>query len=47
VDVIIFTGGVGERMPILREQVCSQMEALGIKMNLEEKRPFHRRYSGA
>lgn len=40
VDVIIFTGGVGERMPILREQVCSQMEALGIKMNLEENSRF-------
>lgn len=40
VDVIIFTGGVGERMPILREQVCSQMEALGIKMNLEENARF-------
>lgn len=40
VDVIIFTGGVGERMPILREQVCSQMEALGIKMDLEENARF-------
>jgi acetate kinase len=40
VDVLIFTGGVGERMPILREQVCSEMEALGIELNLEENARF-------
>lgn len=39
-DVMIFTGGVGERMPILREQVCRNMEALGIKLNLEENAKF-------
>jgi acetate kinase len=37
---MIFTGGVGERMPILREQVCQDMEALGIKLNLEENAKF-------
>lgn len=35
-DVLIFTGGVGERMPILREQVCRELDALGIQLNLEE-----------
>lgn len=40
VDVIIFTGGVGERMPILREQVCSNMEALGINLDLKENARF-------
>ncbi|MDD2209794.1 MAG: acetate kinase, partial [Candidatus Cloacimonetes bacterium] len=40
VDVIIFTGGVGERMPILREQVCSNMEALGINLDLQENARF-------
>jgi acetate kinase len=39
-DVLIFTGGVGERMPILREQVCRNMDALGIKLNLEENALF-------
>ena len=39
-DVLIFTGGVGERMPILREQVCRDMEAQGIKLNLEENARF-------
>ncbi|MCB5257079.1 MAG: acetate kinase [Candidatus Cloacimonetes bacterium] len=40
VDVIIFTGGVGERMPILREQVCRNLDAFGIKLNLEENARF-------
>lgn len=32
-DVMIFTGGVGENMPIMREQVCRDMDALGIKLD--------------
>jgi len=39
-DVLIFTGGVGERMPILREQVCRNMDAIGITLNLEENAKF-------
>ena len=35
-DVLVFTGGVGENMPLLREQVCRDLEAIGIKLNLEE-----------
>jgi acetate kinase len=39
-DVMIFTGGVGERMPIMREQVCRDMEALGIKIDVTENAKF-------
>lgn len=39
-DVLIFTGGVGERMPIMREQVCRDLDALGIRINLEENARF-------
>ncbi len=39
-DVLIFTGGVGERMPIMRSQVCHDLEALGIKINEEENARF-------
>ena len=39
-DVLIFTGGVGEKMPIMREQVCRNMEALGIELNLKENSLF-------
>ena len=36
VDIIIFTGGVGENMPILREIVCSDMEYMGVKIDKKE-----------
>jgi len=39
-DVLIFTGGVGERMPIMRAQVCKDLEALGIVINEEENARF-------
>jgi acetate kinase len=39
-DVLIFTGGVGENMPIMREQVCANMDALGIKIDLEVNAKF-------
>ncbi|HOV16131.1 MAG TPA: acetate kinase [Candidatus Cloacimonadota bacterium] len=39
-DVLVFTGGVGERMPIMREQVCADLDALGIKLNSEENNKF-------
>lgn len=32
-DVLIFTGGVGEKMPIMRAKVCENMEALGITLD--------------
>jgi acetate kinase len=39
-DLLIFTGGVGERMPILREQVCRDLEALGILLDETENARF-------
>ena len=33
VDAIVFTGGVGEKDEFVREYVCSNMEALGIKFD--------------
>jgi acetate kinase len=39
-DVLVFTGGVGENMPILREDVCKDMEYLGMKMDFKENNQF-------
>ncbi len=39
-DVLIFTGGVGERMPIMRSQVCAGLDALGIKLDEEANARF-------
>lgn len=33
VDAIIFTGGLGENYPALRESVCERLENLGIALN--------------
>lgn len=35
VDIIVFTGGVGENQTITRERVCKQLAFLGIDFNVE------------
>lgn len=40
VDVIIFTGGVGENMPILRELVLRDMDFFGIELDEAENAKF-------
>lgn len=35
VDIIVFTGGVGENGPETREAICSEMEFMGVKFNKE------------
>ena len=35
VDIIVFTAGVGENQPSMREEVCSDMEWMGVKLNNE------------
>lgn len=34
-DAVIFTGGIGENAPEVREDVCKNMEYFGIKLNYE------------
>ena len=34
-DAVIFTGGIGENAPDVRESVCADMDYLGIKINNE------------
>ena len=34
-DAIVFTAGMGENNPELRERVCKDMEYLGIKIDFE------------
>lgn len=40
VDALVFTGGVGENMPILRQLVCEDMEFLGIEIDKKENDQF-------
>ncbi|MCB5230324.1 MAG: acetate kinase [Candidatus Cloacimonas sp.] len=37
-DILVFTGGVGENMALLREKVCSNMEFLNIEIDLEKNK---------
>ena len=33
VDAIVFTGGIGENCPPLRQDVCTQLEFAGLKLD--------------
>jgi acetate kinase len=33
VDVVVFTGGIGENSPLVRKSVCEDMEFMGIKLD--------------
>ena len=41
VDVLVFTGGVGENQAIARYDVCADMEYMGIKFNAEINDSIH------
>ncbi len=38
IDLVVFTGGVGENDPVMRETVCSNMEFLGLEFDPEVNR---------
>lgn len=35
VDLLIFCGGIGENVPMVRETICTNMEFMGLNINLE------------
>ncbi len=38
VDAIVFTGGIGENSPLVREKACSSLEALGVELDPSRNR---------
>lgn len=40
-DILIFTGGIGENSSITRELICEELEFLGIKLNLDINNDIH------
>lgn len=38
IDILVFSGGVGENSELLREKICSNLEFLGIKLDKELNR---------
>ena len=45
VDALVFTAGVGERGPQVREKVCAEMEHLGIKVDMAKNTASMTRYA--
>ncbi|WP_319414752.1 acetate kinase [Marispirochaeta aestuarii] len=45
VDALVFTAGVGERGPQVRERVCKEMEHLGIKVDMNKNTASMTRYA--
>ena len=41
VDIILFTGGVGENQSQCRREVCANMEFMGIKIDQEVNERIH------
>ena len=37
-DIIVFTAGVGENQYSMREQVCANMEYMGVKLDVEKNK---------
>lgn len=40
-DIIVFTAGVGENQAQMREEVCENMEYMGIKLDVEKNNTIH------
>ena len=40
-DIIVFTAGVGENQSSMREEVCENMEWMGIKLDKEKNSAVH------
>jgi acetate kinase len=41
VDAVVFTAGIGENVPVVRERVCRDLEFLGIELDQEKNCTFH------
>ena len=40
-DVLIFTGGIGENHSITREVVCKDLEFMGVKLDFDKNNEIH------
>jgi acetate kinase len=41
IDILVFTGGIGENATFIREEVCGGMECLGIDLDMEKNNSIH------
>ena len=40
-DILMFTGGIGENVSLVRELVCAEMEYMGIEIDKEKNNEIH------
>jgi acetate kinase len=45
-DAIVFTGGIGENSPVIRERICSGLESLGLAIDVNKNSRLHSGLSG-
>lgn len=41
VDILVFTGGIGENSSITREDICKGLEFMGLKLDLDKNNQIH------
>ncbi len=41
VDILMFTGGIGENVEVVRERVCKDLEFMGIKIDIAKNQEIH------
>lgn len=41
VDILMFTGGIGENVEVVRERTCKDLEFMGIKLDIDKNREIH------
>lgn len=45
-DILVFSGGIGENAPVIRERICNGLEFLNIQINEEKNNKNHWQISG-
>ena len=45
-DILVFSGGIGENAPVIRERICKGLEYLNIQINEEKNNKNHWQISG-
>ena len=45
-DALIFTGGIGQNSPVIRQRICRGLESIGLAIDRKENRKLHSGKSG-
>ena len=45
-DAVVFTGGIGENSPLIRQRICEGLESIGLELDPKKNQELHDRKSG-